>query len=652
MKTDNMISQSAIYNFIKTCEEHDNINLINFVLIQGDNVLAQFCKKPYKKDCKQLLFSMTKSFTSLAAGIAIDKGLLQLDDYVVSFFKDNLPQNPHDNLLKMQVRHLLTMTTGIHENTYGELFPQPNWIKAFLAQEFPHIPGTYYKYSTHATHMLSAIIQKISGQSLEEFLNVNMFFPMNITEAEWELSPEGLTAGGMGLSLYPSSLIKVAFLLLNKGVYHEKRIISEEYLVLATSPQTIKQDHDESKFYSGYQYGFQFHIGQNGCYRAEGAFGQFCVVCPDKNIAVIATSQHTDTESFLALIDNYYITQQNDDYNILRDYFDKYLSDLSFSLPGQNNIALYAHLTRYEPGVRLYKMISDYLKEYGLIALKGYTHIVPDIIQEKPWEVLGKVRACMGMCREIYNESLNKTLLDKKRILDQITDSLEENDRKDFMKNLRTAEKSFLVNDDHCFYIDLTSQGYLRLALKKAGDVLTDKKIIEQSEDTYFLKLNEILNSLVGEVEGLDVKIRSRKEKHNKHKKLIPPEYLGKATDTSSTTNKTDVMNDVLKGVSGLGKRVSGRIKVINDSTRNHDIKEDCILVLQHGHGCYFLPVMNKIKGLIYDEGSPFDHPGILAREFEIPSIYKTGNATKVLRDGDLVELDGITGVVRILDRA
>jgi len=231
LKTGNTLSQSAVYNFIKACEEHKNINLINLALLQGDEVLAQFCKKPYKKDCKQLFFSMTKSFTSLAVGIAADNGLLNLDDYVVSFFKDELPQNPHPNLMKMKVWHLLTMTTGIHENTYARLFPQPDWIRAFLAQEFTHEPGTYYRYSTNATHMLSAIVQKASGQNLEEFLNMYMFSPMNITEAEWELSPEGLTAGGMGLSLYPSSLVKFASLLLNKGLYKGKRIISEEYLV-------------------------------------------------------------------------------------------------------------------------------------------------------------------------------------------------------------------------------------------------------------------------------------------------------------------------------------------------------------------------------------------------------------------------------------
>lgn len=337
MENGRKIASSEIYNFVAECEANEKINLINFALLQNDEILAQFCKKPYKKNSRQLLFSITKSFTSLAVGMVIDRGLICLDDYVVSFFPEELPKKPHPNLLKMQIRHLLTMTTGIHDNTYSELFPQPNWIKAFLAQDFPHEPGTYYRYSTHATHMLSAIIEKMSGASLENFLNDNMFSVMGIAQVQWEYSPEGLTAGGMGLSLCPSSLSKVARMLLNKGIYNGKRIISEEYITLATSPQAIKQDDitDPGKHFSGYQYGFQFHISPNNTYRADGAFGQFCVVYPDKNFAIIATSQKTETESFLDLIDKYFINNGTYEDSISQKQLAAYLSELSFTAPNQ-----------------------------------------------------------------------------------------------------------------------------------------------------------------------------------------------------------------------------------------------------------------------------------------------------------------------------
>jgi len=304
-----MISDNAILSFIKECEANENINLINFILIHDGDIITHFCKEPYKKESKQLLFSMTKSFASFAIGIAYDKGLLKLDDFVTSFFDTELPENPHPNLAKMRIRHLLSMTVGIHDNTYAELFPQKNWIKAFLAQEFPHEPGTFYRYSTHATHMLSAIIEKVSGQNLADFLNANMLWPMEINDAQWEYSPEGLIAGGMGLSLRPSDLAKVAIMLLNNGTYNNQRIISEEYLLQATSVQAIKQDevNANDNYFSGTEYGYQIHISPNGVYRAEGAFGQYCLIHPTKKIAVIATSQRTKTECFLALVGKHLI---------------------------------------------------------------------------------------------------------------------------------------------------------------------------------------------------------------------------------------------------------------------------------------------------------------------------------------------------------
>lgn len=326
---------TKIYEFIRECEAEENINLINFAFIQDNEIIAQFCKKPYKESGKQLLFSMTKSFTSLAIGIAYDKGLLNLNDFVTEYFENELPQKPHPNLEKMRLLHLLTMTTGIHDNTYTELFAQPDWVRAFLSQNFPHEPGTYYRYSTHATHMLSAVIKKISGTSLEDFLNTNLFYPMGITNAQWEYSPEGIIAGGMGLSLCPSDLVKTATMLLNKGLHNGKRIVSEKYLSLATSPQVVKQDEKNvaDKYYSGFEYGYQFHISPNGTYRADGAFGQICLIHQEKNIAIIATSQRTKTESFLALADKYFFSNYANDESISLKSFDDYLKNLSFDTP-------------------------------------------------------------------------------------------------------------------------------------------------------------------------------------------------------------------------------------------------------------------------------------------------------------------------------
>ncbi len=318
-------------DFIKDCENDNEVDLTHFIYCTKEEILADYCFPRYKKDSLRLFFSMTKSITSLAIGIAVDMKLISLDTPIISFFTDELPVTPHKNLEKIQIIHLLTMSCGIHENTYTSLFVQDNWIKAFLAQDFPHEPGTYYRYSTHASHMLSAIISKVSGLSLKDFLNQYLFYPMDIFEAQFECSPEGVTAGGMGLSLYPISLAKIAQMLLNYGVYNGKRLLSSDYINDASISHIIKQDeiYNYEKIYSGLQYGFQFHICKDNHYRADGAFGQLCLVCPTKNMAFIAFSQKSKVENLLLLIYMYFIDNSNP---ILIDNYQSKIQETTLSI--------------------------------------------------------------------------------------------------------------------------------------------------------------------------------------------------------------------------------------------------------------------------------------------------------------------------------
>ena len=152
------MSSKVILDFIEGIEQDEAINLKTFMLLCDNKILAQFSKEPYSIEDQQLLFSMTKSFASLGVGIAADKGCLDIEDKIISYFTNKLPEQISDNLREVKVKHLLTMTSGIHDNTYEMLYPQKDWVKAFLAQNFPHEPGTYYRYSTHGSHILSALI--------------------------------------------------------------------------------------------------------------------------------------------------------------------------------------------------------------------------------------------------------------------------------------------------------------------------------------------------------------------------------------------------------------------------------------------------------------------------------------------------------------
>lgn len=311
---------------------------------------------------------------------------------------------------------------------------------------------------------------------------------------------------------------------------------------------------------------------------------------------------------------------------------------------------LLAHLENYQSGRDLLKLIDTYLKEFGVFPIKGSWSISSKTLFEVPEIVLSKIRTYLEVEIKSYYKNIQKTLENKQMIIQSITSDMDKEEKEDFLTKLRAAEKAFLVNDDHCYYLDMTACGYFRLAIIKVAKVLVEKNILQKPEDVYFLNLEEIKDILLNNKKDIYKNIENRKIifKHQKH--LNSPKVLGQVHEEDEILQLENKNYKTFKGVSGLRKKVRGKVKVIKDNiSEETNVEENSILVLKHGHSCYFLPFLNKIKGLIYDYGSPFDHPGIIAREMDIPSIYNTKIATKVLNDGDEIELDGINGQVVIL---
>ena len=180
----NTVYPLLIDQYIDELERHTDI--IGLIILQNGEEVVRFCKKPYNIDELRLLFSLSKSFTGIGVGIANDLGIISLDDLVVSYFPDKLPPLISENLSRLKIEHLLTMSCGIHENTYPELYIQDDWVNAFLTQDFVHEPGTFYRYSTHATYMLSAIVERASGQSFYSFLKQYLLEPMEISNSSRE----------------------------------------------------------------------------------------------------------------------------------------------------------------------------------------------------------------------------------------------------------------------------------------------------------------------------------------------------------------------------------------------------------------------------------------------------------------------------------
>ena len=203
------IASSTILAFVEAAER-DIDSLHSFMLLRHGHVLAEGWWAPYEAERPHMLFSLSKSFTSSAIGLAVAEGRLSVDDQVLSFFPEAAPAEPSEHLAAMRVRDLLSMSTGHAQDTtpYLRQAPDANWVKAFLARPVEHPPGTHFVYNSGATYMLSAIIQQLAGTTLLEYLRPRLLTPLGIAQATWETCPRGINTGGWGLSIRTEGLAK------------------------------------------------------------------------------------------------------------------------------------------------------------------------------------------------------------------------------------------------------------------------------------------------------------------------------------------------------------------------------------------------------------------------------------------------------------
>lgn len=195
-------------------------------------------------------------------------------------------------------------------------------------------------------------------------------------------------------------------------------------------------------------------------------------------------------------------------------------------------------------------------------------------------------------------------------------------------------------------------RGFLWYAVKNAAKILCNQKLIHLSEDINYLHINEICELLINPT-SVDNLIADRKEVYKNQLHILAPEVLGnminEQRDNHEMMGSSDEKKDkiVIKATSGLNKVVKG--KIVHGIPRN--LEENSILLLPHCHFEGLIKIIGKVKGLIFNWGSPYDHLGIIAREMNIPAMYNAYDAIDLLKDGDIVELDGIRGEIKKIDR-
>lgn len=296
-------------------------DLHSIMIVQHGNVLAEKWMSEGKEDEPHVLNSVSKTFTASAIGFAIAEGKLKLTDKVISFFPDQLPANISENLEAMTIRDLLTMTCGhdgdLRSNERAAKNADKGWVEQFLAYPVDHKPGTFFAYNSPGTYMLSAIVQKVTGEKLVDYLYPRLFRPLGIVNVKWQESPEGINCGGWGLYLKTEDLAKMGQLFLQKGKWNGQQVLPEEWIAEASAkqvasfpagmdPEAAKKSKISEKTNDWMQgYGYQMWRCRHNAYRADGADGQYILVIPEKDAVIAVTAHIGDMQAELDLIWKY-----------------------------------------------------------------------------------------------------------------------------------------------------------------------------------------------------------------------------------------------------------------------------------------------------------------------------------------------------------
>lgn len=246
---------------------------------------------------RQNQYSVTKSFTSTAVGFAVQEGRFCLDDYVLEHFREDAPDHPAENLKKMKLRHLLTMSMGFESPMLmGAMRPkmtEKDWVKYVLGARVVHEPGTCFQYNNAGPYLLGILVQRKAGCSLMEYLGPRLWGPLGIPVPVCELDPLGNTFGAGGLRINVSELAKFGLFCLNRGKWNGSQLLSEAWFDQAVTPQIEADEGDEE---IGRHYACLFWTMPDGMYRADGKYGQYCVVYPKKRAVIAVNSMETERE--------------------------------------------------------------------------------------------------------------------------------------------------------------------------------------------------------------------------------------------------------------------------------------------------------------------------------------------------------------------
>ncbi|MER6675230.1 serine hydrolase domain-containing protein [Streptomyces sp. NPDC000983] len=287
--------------FLDALEADPDIEPHSLMIMRHGRLVASGWWAPYTAERLHLVYSLSKSFTSTAAGFAVDEGLLDLDDPVLSYFPELDAEVTDPRSRAMLVRHVASMASGHEADTVDRahaLDPE-DLVRGFLLLPPERDPGSVFAYNQCATFTLGAIVQRVTGQSLTGYLRPRLFDPIGIGEAAWLRDRSGRELGFSGLHVTTDAIARLGQLYLDRGMWQGRRVLPESWVARASRPWVATEGAAvNADWRQGY--GLQFWASRHG-YRGDGAYGQFCVVLPEHDAVIATTAATVEMQRMLEL---------------------------------------------------------------------------------------------------------------------------------------------------------------------------------------------------------------------------------------------------------------------------------------------------------------------------------------------------------------
>ncbi|MER6533271.1 serine hydrolase domain-containing protein [Streptomyces sp. 900105755] len=297
------VDADGVDAFLDALEAAPGVEPHSLMVLRHGHVVAAGWWAPYAESRLHLLYSLSKSFTATAAGLAAAEGLIRLDDPVLSYFPELEAEITDPRSRAMLVRHVASMSSGHVAETLDRALAvdRANLVRGFLLLPPDRDPGTVFAYNQPTTYTLAAIVQRVTGQSLTDYLRPRLFEPLGIGEALWQRDRAGREVGFTGLHATTDAVLRLGLLYLQGGMWEGERLLPGDWVAEATRAQVSHADGAAGGADWKQGYGLQFWMSRHG-YRGDGAYGQFCVVLPEHDAVIAITAATERMQQVLDLV--------------------------------------------------------------------------------------------------------------------------------------------------------------------------------------------------------------------------------------------------------------------------------------------------------------------------------------------------------------